>query len=64
MRKDLVVKGVQKDSPFPVSISNLEHGHIGNDKLERPGRVPASSDLIGKKDTFLTGRLIAVLSGF
>ena len=62
--KDLVVEGIQQDSPLPIGISNFEHGHIGNNKLERLDCVPASVDLIGKEDMFLARALIAALSGF
>ena len=64
VRKDLVVEGIQQDGPLPIGVPNFEHGHIGNDKLERPGRVPASFDLIGKEDAFRTRTLIAAFSGF
>ena len=64
MRKDLVVEGIQQDGPLSISVPNFEHGHIGNDNLKRLGRVPASFDLIGKENAFLTRTLIAAFSGF
>lgn len=62
--KDLVVEGIQQDSPLPIGVSNFEHGHIGSNKLEWPGCVPASFDLVGKEDMFHARALITAFSGF
>ena len=62
--KNFVVECIQQDGPLPIGVPNFEHGHIGNDKLERLGRVPASFDLIGKENAFFTRTLIAAFSGF
>ena len=64
MGKNFVVECIQKDGPLPIGVPNFEYGHIRNDKLERPGSIPASFDFVGKEDMFLARALIAAFSGF
>ena len=46
--QDLVVEGIQKDGPLPVSRSNFERGHVGDHELKGCGGIPVSPYLIGE----------------
>ena len=64
MGKDLVVKGVQQDRPFPILLPDLQHRHVRNNNFNGFRCVPMASYLVGEDMTLFARRMVSVLSGF
>ena len=55
MGEDLVMNVSSKIVHSPIDVTDFEHGHIGNNDLQRRCCVPVPMDFIGKLCTFSPG---------